>query len=185
WGEGTRVRHRNASMKFRWTFGFVAVLALAQVEIARAEMPTSKPAAELLAEKSTLPGYDVEIARQVNEKDEIVTTLRNGLTVIVKRVPSKVITVRCHVRTGSIYEGKWLGGGLSHLLEHLVAGGSVQRRTEAENRNLLQEIGNNSNAYTTADRTSFFVNTTTDHAAKAIDLIAGWMLGAKITRAEY
>ena len=64
--------------------------------------------------------------------------------------------------TGGVYEGKWLGGGLSHLLEHLVAGGSNERRTEEQNRDLLQQIGNNSNAYTTDDHTAFFVNTTTD-----------------------
>ncbi len=82
--------------------------------------------------------------------------LRNGMTVIVKRVPSPAVAVRGLVGTGGVYEGKWLGGGLSHLLEHLVAGGSSERRTEAENRNLLQQIGNNSNAYTTEDRTAFF-----------------------------
>ncbi|CAN5379104.1 pitrilysin family protein [soil metagenome] len=169
-----------------------AVLAM-PILAARAEMPATRPATipamgpvtELLAEKSLLAGYEVEIARQVNDRDEIVTTLRNGLTVIVKRVPSKVVTVRCHVRTGSVYEGKWLGGGLSHLLEHLVAGGSTQRRTEAENRNLLQKIGNNSNAYTTFDSTTFFINTTTDHMDDAVNLVTGWVFGALITPDEY
>jgi zinc protease len=89
------------------------------------------------------------------------------------------------VFAGGVYEAKWLGGGLSHLLEHLVAGGSNERRTEEQNRNLLQEIGNNSNAYTFTDRTAFFVNTTADNAAKAVDLVTGWMLGAKITWPEY
>jgi len=75
------------------------------------------------------------------------------MTVITKRVASPVMAVRGYIYTGGVYEGKWLGGGLSHLLEHLVAGGSSERRTEAENRNLLQQIGNNSNAYTTYDHT--------------------------------
>ncbi len=165
----------------------IAFVALALFFIAStfAEMPATRPAAELPADKGAIAGYEQEVARQVNEKDEIVTTLRNGLTVIIKRVPSKVVTVRCHVRTGSVYEGKWLGGGLSHLLEHLVAGGSTQRRTEAENRNLLQKMGNNSNAYTTFDETQFFVNTTTDHMEDAVDLVTGWVFGALITPDEY
>src|SRR5205814_9607784 len=71
------------------------------------------------------------------------------------------------------------------LLEHLVAGGTNERRTEAQNRDLLQELGNNSNAYTTADHTCFFVNTTTDKLDKAVDLVSGWMFGAAITPAEY
>ena len=67
----------------------------------------------------------------------------------------------------------------------MVAGGSCERRTEAENRNLLQLIGNNSNAYTTEDRTAFFVNTTPEHTDQAIDLVTGWLTGAKITVPEY
>ncbi len=163
----------------------IAALAILLMPYAYAEMPTTRQADELLAEKNAIAGYEQEVARQVNDKNEIVTTLRNGLTVIIKRVPSKVVTVRCHVRTGSVYEGKWLGGGLSHLLEHLVAGGSTQRRTEAENRNLLQKMGNNSNAYTTFDETQFFVNTTADHMEDAVDLVTGWVFGALITPDEY
>jgi zinc protease len=140
---------------------------------------------ELLRDQSASLAYGAESYRVISRPDEIVSVLKNGLTVITKRVPSPVVSVRAYVAAGGVYEGKWLGGGLSHLLEHLVAGGSNERRTEAENRNLLQELGNNSNAYTYADRTAFFVNTTTDNAAKAVDLVAGWMLGAKITRAEY
>src|SRR6478672_11678872 len=105
---------------------------------------TTKPTTQSL-------GYAAERARFVNQKDEIVTTLQSGLTVIAKRVPSPVVAVRGYVGTGGVYEGKWLGGGLSHLLEHLVAGGSSKKRTEEQNRDLLQKIGNDSNAYTDYD----------------------------------
>src|SRR3954469_22827710 len=107
--------------------------------------------------------HSVERFRLVNQKDEVVSVLDNGLTVIAKRVASPVVSVRAYVHTGGIYEGPWLGGGLSHLLEHLVAGGTNDRRTEAQNRDLLQSLGNDSNAYTTTDHTSYFVNTTTEH----------------------
>ncbi len=129
--------------------------------------------------------YGAESYRLVSKPDEIVSVLNNGLTVLVKRVPSPVVAVRAYAQTGGVYEGKWLGGGLSHLLEHLVAGGTNRRRTEEQNRNLLQRIGNNSNAYTTYDHTCFYVNTTTEHLDEAVDLVAGWMLGAAITPAEY
>ena len=66
-----------------------------------------------------------------------------------------------------------------------MAGGSNGRRTEAENRDLLQKLGNNSNAYTNHDQTAFFVNTTTDGMEQAVDLVTGWMLTAKITVPEY
>src|SRR5688572_26631453 len=94
-----------------------------------------------------------EVSRLVYERDEIVSVLRNGMVVIAKRVTSPVVSVRGYVRTGGVYEAQWLGGGLSHLLEHLVAGGTNERRSEEQNKTLLQQIGNNSNAYTTSDHT--------------------------------
>ncbi len=156
-----------------------AVLAAAQ---------TTEPSAgggELMQNKSEMIGYGAEKFRLVNRPDEIVAVLRNNMTIIVKRAATPVVAIRGLVGTGGVYEGKWLGGGLSHLLEHLVAGGSNDRRTEAENRNLLQQIGNNSNAYTTEENTAFFVNTTPPHFEQAVDLVTGWLLGAQITAPEY
>lgn len=129
--------------------------------------------------------YGKEVARWVNEKDEVVSKLENGMVVIAKRVATPVVAVRGYVWAGSVYEGRWLGGGLSHLLEHLVAGGSNGRRSEAENRDLLQQIGNDSNAYTTTSYTAYFVNTTAGNLEKAVDLVSGWLLTAKITPEEY
>jgi zinc protease len=147
--------------------------------------PSAGGAGELMQDKTVMAGYGSETYRMVDEKDEVVSVLKNGLVVIAKRVPSPVCSVRGYAFTGGVFEGKWLGGGLSHLLEHLVAGGSNGRRTEAENRDLLQKLGNNSNAFTNYDQTAFFVNTTTDRMEPAVDLVTGWMLTAQITVPEY
>ena len=165
--------------------GSSAVLAADVTPAATEPAATGGAAPAMLQSTSSFVGYGAESYRLVNDKDEIVACLRNGLIVIVKRIPSPVLAVRGVALTGGIYEKQWLGGGLSHLLEHLVAGGSSERRTEAENRDLLQKIGNNSNAYTTEDNTSFFINTTPDHMEQAVDLVTGWLLGAKITQPEY
>jgi zinc protease len=178
--------------------GFIFLCLMGMTGWANAQTAATQPATqttsapdapqaggELLQDKSQMPGYGIEAYRVVSEPDEIVSVLRNGAVVICKRVASPVAAVRGYCETGGVYEGKWLGGGLSHLLEHLVAGGSSERRTEAQNRDLLQKIGNDSNAYTTFDHTAFFVNTTTPHFAEAVDLVTGWMLGALITEPEY
>jgi zinc protease len=178
----------HSSFWFGSGFGFlVSGLAILLLSCTGAFGQTTAPSSggELLQNKASMPGYGIESYRIVSGKDEIISVLRNGAVVICKRVASPVAAVRGYALTGGVYEGQWLGGGLSHLLEHLVAGGSSERRTEIENKKLLQAIGNDSNAYTTYDHTAFFVNTTTQHLEQAVDLVTGWMLGAQITYAEY
>src|SRR5438105_2647287 len=85
--------------------------------------PATQPAGagaggEMLAEKGSFEGYGAENYRLVDQRDEIVAVLKNGMTVIVKRMASPVVAVRGVTMAGGVYEGKWLGGGLSHLLEH-------------------------------------------------------------------
>lgn len=129
--------------------------------------------------------FSREVSRKVFKPGQVVATLANGAVVIAHRVDSPAITVRGYVNAGGVYEGKWLGGGLSHLLEHLVAGGSNARRTERQNKELLQSLGNNSNAYTFPYHTAYFVNTTPENLDKAADLVCGWMLNATIPQAEF
>ena len=161
-----------------------ATLPATQPSVSAAPSVPSIPAKA--AAPAPAPDYSGERYRLVQADDEIVSMLDNGAVVIVKRVVgSPVLSVRGYVRTGGIYERKWLGAGLSHLLEHLVAGGSNSRRSEADSRSLLQEIGNNSNAYTSADQTAYFINTTPANLDKAADIVTGWMLHALITPAEF
>jgi insulinase (Peptidase family M16) len=159
--------------------------ARARMAAMMSDQPKGTVGSETAPNKAAGPGYGAESHRLVTEKDEVVSVLRNGLVVITRRVSSPVLSVRGYAFTGGVYEGKWLGGGLSHLLEHLVAGGSNGRRTEEQNKELLQKIGNNSNAYTSEEQTVFFVNTTPEHMDEAVDLVTGWMFTAKITPDEY
>ena len=52
-------------------------------------------------------------------------TLENGLTWIVEEDHSApVVSVQVWCATGSIDEGKWMGAGLSHILEHMLFKGT-------------------------------------------------------------
>lgn len=169
--------------------GLLAALALwgcaqnpARPDHPSASTPSGSPAAP-----ATRPAgpFGREVARLVYQPDEVVSVLDNGLVVIAKRVNSPVLSVQAFVRTGGAFEGKWLGGGLSHLLEHLVAGGSNARRSEAEGRIMLQQIGNDSNAGTSLNYTVYYINTTADNLDPAVDIITGWLFTASITPEEY
>ena len=85
-------------------------------------------------------------------------------------------TVRCYVKnTGSAFEGRYLGAGLSHVLEHVVAGGTTTHHTEKEIEKIIARFGGVTNAYTTNDHTTFFIDCPARNVATAIELVADSM----------
>jgi zinc protease len=83
------------------------------------------------------------LSQQVLGKGISQARLSNGMTVLVQENhAAPVATVRCFIHnTGSAFEGEHLGAGLSHLLEHLVAGGTTTKRSETEIREILDSLG--------------------------------------------
>src|SRR4051812_22303420 len=78
--------------------------------------PNSKSSEDVQAGgPAAIKSYNDEKYRIVNKSDEIVAVLENGATVIAKHVDSPVVAMRAYTYTGGVFEGKWLGGGLSHL----------------------------------------------------------------------
>jgi zinc protease len=113
--------------------------------------------------------------------------LSNGMTVLVRENhAAPVATVRCFVHnTGSAFEGEHLGAGLSHLLEHLVAGGTTTKRKEAEIRDILDSLGGRTNAYTSDDVTAFYIDCPSKKVSDAINLVAENMQYSLIPEKEY
>lgn len=113
--------------------------------------------------------------------------LNNGLVVIVKENhATPVATARCFVRqTGGAFEGKYLGAGISHLAEHLVAGGSTTTRSEDEIQEIMDSLGGATNAYTSDDITAYHVDCPASRIATAIELVADSMQNAKIAQDEF
>ena len=156
-----------------------AVVALAGA--AAAEPPTTAPA----------PAPMKVTERIEAGKGITVATLANGLTVIVKPVrTAPVVCVQAYVRAGSIYEGRWAGCGLSHLLEHLVAknathDGQAAEKPEAERGDRVDAIGGQSNAYTSLDVTCYYISAAASKTNDCIDLIADWMTHPNITAKDF
>jgi len=112
--------------------------------------------------------------------------LSNGLTVIVQEHHvAPVATVRCFVKnTGSIYEGRWLGSGISHLAEHLVSGGTTEKWTEAEKEAMLTSFGGTTNAYTSTNKTAYFINCPAKNVDTAIELVTNNVTGCSFNETE-
>jgi zinc protease len=137
------------------------------------------------------PAAESEVPRCVSRQQlpEAVTlaTFSNGLTVTVQENHvAPVATVRCFVKnTGSAYEGKNLGAGLSHVLEHVVAGGSTVHRTEKEIEKIVDGFGGATNAFTANDMTSFFIDCPANDTMMAIELLADAMQHVKFEPSEF
>jgi zinc protease len=106
-----------------------------------------------------------------------MAVLNNGLTVLVEENhAAPVATVRCFVKnTGSAYEGKNLGAGVSHVLEHVVSGGTTTRHTEKEIEKIIASFGGVSNAATSTDMTYYYIDCPAQHVLTAIGLVADSM----------
>lgn len=102
-----------------------------------------------------------------------VETLPNGLTLILQpESANPVISTQIWVETGSIHEDQHLGAGLSHFLEHMVFKGT--RDFDAgELAATVQSAGGHWNAYTSFDRTVYYI----DGPAESLDMFLKCLTG--------
>lgn len=113
-----------------------------------------------------------------------LTTLDNGLVIIVREDPSApVVSVQAWCKAGSIDEGKWLGAGLSHMLEHMLFKGTAKRGPGEIDR-VVQDAGGYMNAYTSFDRTVYYINVPSTGSKIAIDILCDIMQSATLPPEE-
>ncbi len=118
------------------------------------------------------------------QSDTRLITLENGLTIIVREDHSApVVSAQAWCRTGSIHEGAWMGAGLSHILEHMLFKGTEKRgagRIDQE----VQEAGGYMNAYTSFDRTVYYIDVPNDGTVVAIDILCDILQHASLPADE-
>src|SRR5438874_907481 len=111
--------------------------------------------------------------------------LPNGLTIIVQEDRSApVASVQAWCATGSIDEDQHLGAGLSHILEHMLFKGT-KTRSSNEIAQRIQDVGGYINAYTSFDRTVFWIDVPKDGVATALDVLADAMMNSTLPPEEY
>jgi zinc protease len=79
-----------------------------------------------------------------------------------------VAAVRVYVRAGSIYEGKYLGAGMSHFLEHTL-GEQTDEHSKAELEAAVSEMGGAYNAYTWKDHVCYHIAVRADKTSRALE----------------
>ena len=111
--------------------------------------------------------------------------LPNGLTIIVQEDRSApVASVQAWCATGSIDEDAHLGAGLSHILEHMLFKGTKTRSTN-EIAQKIQDVGGYINAYTSFDRTVFWIDVPKDGVATALGVLTDAMMNSTLPPEEY
>src|SRR6202045_4277227 len=111
--------------------------------------------------------------------------LPDGLTLIVQEDHSApVASVQAWCATGSVDEDERLGAGLSHILEHMLFKGTKTQSSNAIAQK-IQDVGGYINAYTSFDRTVFWIDVPKDGVATALDVLADAMMNSTLPPAEY
>ncbi|MEM7603266.1 MAG: pitrilysin family protein, partial [Verrucomicrobiota bacterium] len=114
-----------------------------------------------------------------------VTTLENGLEIIVKEDQSApVVSLQAWCRSGSIHEGSWLGAGLSHFLEHMLFKGTA-RRDANEIAQTVQAQGGYINAYTSFDRTVYWIDAPSSGTSSCLDVLCDVVGFAQLPEEEF
>jgi len=114
-----------------------------------------------------------------------VWTLQNGLTIIVEEDHSApVASLQAWCQTGSIDEDKHLGAGLSHILEHMLFKGT-ESRPNSDFVLKVQDQGGYINAYTSYDRTVFWIDIPSKGVSTALDLLSDAMMNSTLPLPEY
>ncbi|MEI6712466.1 MAG: pitrilysin family protein [Verrucomicrobiota bacterium] len=117
--------------------------------------------------------------------DTSLFTLDNGLELLVQEDHSApVVSVQAWVQTGSIHEGRFLGAGISHLLEHLLFKGT-DKRSSSQLAQQVQNVGGYINAYTSFDRTVYWMDLPSKGLPVALELLADAVFNSTLPLEEY
>ena len=111
--------------------------------------------------------------------------LPNGLTLIVQEDHSApVASVQAWVGTGSIDEDEHLGAGLSHILEHMLFKGTQTRPANAIAQ-AVQDVGGYINAYTSFDRTVYWIDVPKAGVNATLDVLTDAVLNSTLPPEEF
>lgn len=110
--------------------------------------------------------------------------LPNGLTVVLKHSnAAAVCSAQVWVKTGSIHEGELLGAGVSHFVEHMLFKGTTKRQSR-EISESIQAGGGYINAYTTFDRTVYYIDMPSENVDVALDILSDCVFNSTLPEEE-
>lgn len=110
--------------------------------------------------------------------------LPNGLTLVQRPdFSADVVSVQVWVKTGSIHEDSLIGSGLSHYLEHMLFKGTSRRDGKSISRE-VHALGGGINAYTTFDRTVYYIDAPATAFEAVVDILSDIVLQSTLPAIE-
>ncbi|MCK5708390.1 MAG: insulinase family protein [Candidatus Aureabacteria bacterium] len=88
------------------------------------------------------------------------------------------------VKTGSLMEGRFLGSGVSHFLEHLLFKGT-ENNTETELARRVKGLGGYVNAHTSFTYTQYYINLPSNNIDEALDILSSMILNCSPSEEEF
>ncbi len=112
-------------------------------------------------------------------------TLSNGLTLILDPDPTApVVSVQIWVASGSMHEDAHLGAGISHFLEHMVFKGTRDHDADSLAA-IVQAAGGHWNAYTSFDRTVYYIDGPSASLAVFLKVLTGLVFYPTLPESEF
>lgn len=113
------------------------------------------------------------------------TVLDNGIIVLLREDHSApIVALQIWVGTGAMDEGRWLGAGLSHFVEHMIFKGTPTRPPGVITRE-INDVGGEINAYTSQDRTVFHCQLPSTHWRVGLDVLSDAVGNANFPEEEW
>ncbi len=101
------------------------------------------------------------------------TTLKNGIRIVHRQLPQTgSVAISVFVGTGARYEDLNKNYGVTHFLEHLLFKGTKKRPNPKQIPEEIDGIGGYINAYTSEDRTCFYVKLPRQHWQLGLEILA-------------
>lgn len=110
--------------------------------------------------------------------------LPNGLTVIYKKRPGKSVVVEMMIKVGSNSEDP-KERGIAHFLEHMLFEGTKKRPSNRRIANEIESIGGDFNAYTSHEKTCFYVKVLNKHFKRAVDVLSDIITNPLLRESEF
>ena len=96
--------------------------------------------------------------------------LKNGVRIVYKKVPSKVVTLQVTILSGANVEGK-KQYGVSHFVEHMIFEGTKTKPDARTISNEIERLGGDFNATTTNENISYYITVPSKYFRTALTVL--------------